>query len=44
MIPALEFVPVNDIECFFEFLADFGNYEQHILDYSETNHIGEVRT
>lgn len=44
MIPALAFVPLDDITTAFETLIQHCNgNEDHILDYFEVNYIGEMR-
>ena len=42
MIPALSFVPIQDtVAAFDELSRHSGNAEQPVLDYYETNYIGE---
>ena len=44
MIPALSFVPVHDVILAFDELCNHcGIDEQPVLDYFETNYIGELR-
>ena len=44
MIPALSFVPIQDtVAAFNELSRHSGNAEQPVLDYYETNYIGELR-
>ena len=44
MLPAIAFVPVDDIIPAFEALSEHcGGREEPILDYFEVNYIGELR-
>ena len=45
MVPALSFVPVHDVILVFDELCNHcGIDEQAVLDYFETNYVGELRS